>query len=230
MKIIVGLGNIGKEYANTRHNIGFMVADELARRWNLSARDWRDKFEASVAEVRFSVLSGKITTGFGTQRVLLMKPTTYMNNSGLAVGEAARFFNVELSDIAVAQDDMDMRLGQTRVRDKGSSGGHNGIKSITQHLSGENFWRFKIGIGHPEHNQKAVVSHVLHPFYGEDLEKIHYAVNIVANALEFWLAEDFAKMQRAGNYKPPKEIGEHPELVHTVTGDRSDEKRTTLKI
>ena len=232
MKIIVGLGNIGKEYAKTRHNIGFMVADELARRWGLSDRDWKEKFDAQAAELRYSVAAGGkgVNIGLGPEKLLLLKPTTYMNNSGLAVGQAARFYQVAPQDVAVVQDDMDMQLGQTRVRDKGSSGGHNGLKSIAQHLGSQAFWHFKVGIGHPAHNQQAVLSHVLHPFYGEDLEKVEAAVTRMADALELWLAGDLSAMQRMGNYKPPKPVGEHPELANVVTGDKEDVKVTTIKL
>ena len=119
MKIIAGLGNIGKEYDKTRHNIGFMVADELARRWNLEG-SWRTDRNALFVEYR------------APEKVFLLKPTTYMNLSGNAVGPWAHFYNIAPEDVAVVHDDMDLPLGTIRIRKNGSSGGHNGIKSIYQ--------------------------------------------------------------------------------------------------
>ena len=162
MKLIVGLGNIGKEYEGTRHNIGFMVADELAKRWGITT--WKNERSAMCAEHRIP------------EKVFLIKPTTYMNLSGEAVmnlsGEAvgafANFYNIDPEDIAVIQDDLDLPCGKLRIRRKGSAGGHNGIKSIQQHLGTGDFPRFKIGIGHPERNASAVIGHVLHRFGKEE--------------------------------------------------------------
>ena len=115
MKVIVGLGNIGKEYEKTRHNIGFMVVDELAKRWQVTS--WQNKWQAEIA------------TCFLPQKVLLVKPTTYMNLSGNAVREIAKFYNISPNEIAVIQDDLDLPCGKIRIRSKGSAGGHNGIRS-----------------------------------------------------------------------------------------------------
>ena len=190
MKLIVGLGNIGKEYENTRHNIGFMVVEELAKRWNVGF-DKTDR-QAVYAEYR------------APEKVLLLKPTTYMNLSGVAVGAYAHFFNVDPEDIAVIQDDMDLPIGQLRIRRKGSAGGHNGIKSIQEHLGTSDFPRFKIGIGHPARNNKAVVNHVLHGFVGEEKVAIEEAVQKMADALERWLKEDMDLVMQAYNKKPAK--------------------------
>lgn len=191
VKLIVGLGNIGREYANTRHNIGFMVADELARRWGVAFG--REDRGAVCAEYR------------APEKVLLIKPTTYMNLSGVAVGAYANFYHIAPEDIAVIQDDMDMPVGQLRIRRKGSAGGHNGIKSVTEHLGSSEFPRFKIGIGHPERNNKAVISHVLNAFRGEDRELIEAAVRQMADAVERWLKEDIDIVMQDYNKKPKKE-------------------------
>ena len=135
MKLIVGLGNIGKEYEGTRHNIGFMVADELAKRWGITT--WKNERSAMCAEHRIP------------EKIFLIKPTTYMNLSGEAVGAFANFYNIDPEDIAVIQDDLDLPCGKLRIRRKGSAGGHNGIKSIQQHLGTGDCPRFKIGIGQP---------------------------------------------------------------------------------
>ena len=184
MKLIVGLGNIGKEYEATRHNIGFMVLDELARRWGVNT--WKNDRNALCGEYRIP------------EKVLLLKPTTYMNLSGVAVGAYANFFNVDPQDIAVVQDDLDLPTGQVRVRRKGSAGGHNGIKS---------------GIGHPAHNNKAVVKHVLQRFGAEEQELVAEAVGKMADALELWLQGDMDAVMQEYNKKPPKQKAESNETV-----------------
>ena len=190
MKLIVGLGNIGREYEGTRHNIGFMVADELAKRWGVST--WKNERNAMCAEYRMP------------EKVFLIKPTTYMNLSGEAVGAFANFYNIAPEDIAVIQDDLDLPCGQLRVRRKGSAGGHNGIKSIQQHLGTGDFARFKIGIGHPARNANAVIGHVLHRFGKEEQPLIDEAVKKMADALELWLKGDMEAVMQEYNKKPPK--------------------------
>lgn len=190
MKLIVGLGNIGKEYANTRHNIGFMVADELARRWGVSFG--KEDRSATCAEYR------------APEKIFIIKPTTYMNLSGFAVSAYANFYHIDPEDIAVIQDDMDMPVGQLRVRRKGSAGGHNGIKHITEQLGTDAFPRFKVGIGHPERNNKAVISHVLHPFQGEEKTAIEEAVKEMADAIELWVKEGIEPVMQGYNKKKPK--------------------------
>lgn len=198
MKLIVGLGNIGREYENTRHNIGFMVVDELAKR--LGVTFGKEDRSAYCAEYR------------APEKILIIKPTTYMNLSGIAVGAYANFYHIDPEDIAVIQDDMDLPVGHLRIRRKGSAGGHNGIKSITEHLGTEEYPRFKIGIGHPERNNKAVVNHVLHQFQGEDKAAIEAAVKAMAEALELWLKEGDLNAvmtkyntKKAKKEKPPKQ-------------------------
>lgn len=201
MKLIVGLGNIGREYENTRHNIGFMVVDELAKR--LDVTFGKEDRSAYCAEYR------------APEKILIIKPTTYMNLSGIAVGAYANFYHIAPEDIAVIQDDMDLPVGHLRIRRKGSAGGHNGIKSITEHLGTEEYPRFKIGIGHPDRNNKAVINHVLHQFQGEDKAAIEAAVKAMAEALELWIREDDLNAvmtkyntKKAKKEKPPKKAPE----------------------
>ena len=191
MKLIVGLGNIGKEYAGTRHNIGFMVADKIAERYALTFN--KEIRDANWTEFRL-----------GAEKIILIKPTTYMNESGKAVGAYARFYNIGPKDIAVVQDDMDLPVGTIRIRKKGSSGGHNGIKSIQSHLGTDEFPRFKIGIGHPKHEQQVVIDHVLHRFQGDDKVAIDQAVTSMAEAVETWLTEDIEKVMNKFNTKKEK--------------------------
>jgi PTH1 family peptidyl-tRNA hydrolase len=174
MKLVVGLGNIGPEYAGTRHNIGFMVADELAGRWN-AADNWRKADNAWYLEERVP------------EKIILIKPTTYMNRSGAAVYDFASFYHLAPQDILVIQDDMDLPVGTLRVRRKGTSGGHNGLKSIEQALGSQEYPRIKVGIGHPVHEEKAVISHVLHRFEGKDKETIDLLIKKAADAVEDWM-------------------------------------------
>ena len=191
MKLIVGLGNIGREYENTRHNIGFMVVDELAKR--LGVTFGKEDRNAYYTEYR------------APEKIIIIKPTTYMNLSGIAVGAYANFFHIDPEDIAVIQDDMDMPVGQLRIRRKGSAGGHNGIKSITEHLGTGDFPRFKIGIGHPARNNKAVINHVLHAFQGEDKVASEEPVKEMADALELWIKTgDIEEVMTKHNKKKPK--------------------------
>ncbi len=135
MKIIAGLGNPGAEYAKTRHNVGFMFVDALADALGLSASDWKDKFDAKVADARI-----------GTEKVVLVKPQTYMNESGRAISPLMNWYKLEPEDLIVAHDDMDIPAGTIRIRKKGSAGGHNGIKSVLAHVGDEHFARVRIGI------------------------------------------------------------------------------------
>ena len=157
MKIFVGLGNPTAEYAATKHNVGFMLADSLAEK--ISATDWREKFNALVAE---SFLDG--------EKILIVKPQTFMNLSGEAVAPIMNFYKIDVQNLVVAHDDMDLPLGTIRLRPKGSGGGHHGVESIIQHLGGEHN-----GVGRPPKNW-TVNHHVLSPFTQEDADKISAAI------------------------------------------------------
>ena len=142
MKLVVALGNIGREYAGTRHNIGFMTADILASRWG-DEDAWRKADNAAYLEKRMP------------EKCWVIKPTTYMNNSGVAVADFANFYHIPPEDVLVIQDDMDLPVGTLRIRRKGSSGGHNGLKSIERALGSQAYPRIKVGIGHPVHQEQA---------------------------------------------------------------------------
>ena len=153
MLLIVGLGNPGGQYALNRHNIGFMAADAIHRRHGFSP--WRSRFQAEVAE---GVLQGR--------KALLMKPQTYMNESGRAVAEAARFLKIPNADIVVMHDELDLPPGKIRMKQGGGHGGHNGLRSITAHL-GDDYRRLRLGIGHPG-AKELVHGYVLHDFARSD--------------------------------------------------------------
>jgi peptidyl-tRNA hydrolase, PTH1 family len=149
MLLLVGLGNPGKSYAGNRHNIGFMAVDAIARA--LAAAPFRRKFQGEAVEARL-----------GPDRALLLKPETYMNESGRAVAEAARFHKIPVADIVVFHDELDLAPGKLRVKRGGGDAGHNGLRSITAHMGGD-YRRVRLGIGHP--GDKALVhSYVLSDF------------------------------------------------------------------
>ena len=153
MHLVVGLGNPGSKYAGNRHNIGFMAVDEIVRRHGFSA--WRKRFQGEVAE---GVLAGN--------KVLALKPMTFMNESGRAVGEAMRFFDIDPSQVIVLYDEIDLMAGKARVKLGGGAAGHNGIRSIIAHV-GPHFQRVRLGVGHP--GEKGMVHpHVLGDFAKAD--------------------------------------------------------------
>ena len=187
MKMIVGLGNIGRKYDETRHNVGFMVLDQFAKEHQVSFD--KEDFNALIASV---FIDG--------EKVLLVKPTTYMNESGRAVGPLATYYNIASEDIAVIHDDMDLEVGKLRLRQKGSAGGHNGIKSLIHHLRTQEFKRVRVGIGHPQ--KMAVVDWVLSKFTAEQRQTIDVTANEVVAALDYWLAsDDFMKTMNKYNHK-----------------------------
>ena len=155
--IVVGLGNIGKQYEKTRHNAGFLAIDYIAE--SLGVKIDRVKFHSTVTEVTF-----------GGARVLLMKPSTLMNNSGVAIGEAAAFYKIPPERVIVLHDEISFDTGVIRIRRKGSAGGHNGLKSIIAHLSSEDFPRIKIGVGKKPHPEYDLVDWVLGKFPESDLK------------------------------------------------------------
>ena len=155
MKLFVGLGNPGSMYAGNRHNIGFMAMDQIAS--DHSFAPWRAKFQ------------GKLTEGrLGREKVVLLKPETFMNLSGQSVGEAMRCFKLEPPDITVFHDDLDLAPGKCRVKVGGGHAGHNGLRSMHQHIGSE-YQRVRLGIGHPGHKDR-VSSYVLHDFAKADAE------------------------------------------------------------
>ena len=170
MKIIAGLGNPGAEYAHTKHNVGFMLVDALAEELGIDA--WREKFNALVAEGRI-----------GAEKVLLVKPLTYMNESGRALAPLLDWYKLAPEELIVVHDDMDIAVGTIRLRRKGSAGGHNGIKSLLAHIGSQEFSRVRIGIGRPLPGW-TVVRHVLAPFSAEDGPKVHEAIAYLLPAVE----------------------------------------------
>lgn len=158
MKLIIGLGNPGDKYKNTRHNLGFMVIEKIAKEFEIE--NFRDKFQAKIADFIYR-----------DEKVILLMPQTYMNLSGNSLIEAIKFYKIDSkTEILVIYDDMDLSFEKIKIKKKGSAGGHNGIKSIISHI-GEEFLRLKCGIGKPEDKSK-VINYVLEEFYKEEKEKL----------------------------------------------------------
>jgi PTH1 family peptidyl-tRNA hydrolase len=177
MRLLVGLGNPGSRYAMTRHNVGFMAVDAIAQRYRFPPL--RAKFQGTFGE-------GTI----GETRVLALKPETYMNLSGDSVGAAARFYKIEPGEIAVLHDDIDLAEGKLRVKRGGSSGGHNGLRSLDDAL-GPDYWRVRIGIGHPG-MKELVEPYVLQNFPTEERQWLDPLVAAVAEAIPVLVADDAA--------------------------------------
>ena len=167
MKLFVGLGNPGAEYAFNRHNVGFMAVDAIASEHGFPA--WRKRFSGLTAE-------GKL----GREQVLLLKPQTYMNESGRAAGEAARFYKLDPADVIVFHDELDLVPGKVRVKAGGGSAGHNGLRSLTAHL-GNDYVRVRIGIGHPG-SKDLVKNWVLQNFVKSDREWLEPLLGAIAKA------------------------------------------------
>lgn len=168
--MIAGLGNPGAEYAQTKHNVGFMLLDTLAK--HLEAPEWKTKRDVLVTETRI-----------GAEKALLVKPLTYMNDSGRAIGPLLTWYKLRPDDLIVAHDDMDIPVGMIRIRKKGSAGGHNGMKSVLYHMQDENFPRVRIGIGRPPVGW-TVIKHVLTPFSPDDRILIDEVIDRLVPAVE----------------------------------------------
>jgi PTH1 family peptidyl-tRNA hydrolase len=174
--LIVGLGNLGAEYAETRHNAGFLAAEAIARRWK---GEWAldKKFNARLARVEFAGRKG-----------LLCEPQTYMNASGESVGAALRYFKVPLAGLLVVVDDADLPWGMIRLRPRGSSGGHHGLESLGSHLGSTEFARLRIGIGRTDDGRREITNHVLGRFSVAEQKTLKQVLDRVAAQMECWLA------------------------------------------
>jgi peptidyl-tRNA hydrolase, PTH1 family len=175
--LIAGLGNPGREYTRTRHNVGFMVVEKLAERWRAN---W-------VKETKFRARMARVDRD--ERKILLCEPETFMNASGEAVGAITNFYRVEHQNLAVVVDDADLPFGTVRMRPEGSSGGHHGLESIQQHLGTVGFPRLRIGIGRKDPVERQITDYVLSPFRGDELELLGKVLTRACEQIECWLAE-----------------------------------------
>lgn len=181
--LIVGLGNPGSKYSNTRHNAGFFVVDALARR--LGAPESRKRFRGEVSEVRY-----------GDGRLVLIQPQTYMNESGVTVREAVRWYKTPLENVLIVLDDLDLPFGDLRMRARGSAGGHNGMKSIISQLGTQDIPRLRIGIGR---GRSATVSHVLSRFAPDEEANLTHVIDCAAEVAEHWLRQGVIETMNFAN-------------------------------
>ena len=185
MKLIVGLGNPGARYHGTRHNVGFRVVDELARRWSVD--QWREQYQALVAKVRG-----------GDEPVLVAKPVTFMNLSGEAVAGLAGFYKVAVPDVLVVLDEAALPLGRLRAGRGGSHGGHNGLKSVIARLGTPDVPRLRIGVGRGD-GQRELADHVLGSFAEEEREQVEAAVLRAADAAVTFVTDGIERVMNAFN-------------------------------
>lgn len=187
LRLVVGLGNPGAEYARTRHNAGFLVVEELASRasafWNLEK-----KFQARIAKWEQA-----------GRRVLLAQPQTYMNASGEAVGALVDFYHVRLPDLLVVVDDADLPLGEIRLRPKGSSGGHHGLESIEKHLGTRDYARLKVGIGRTTDGRRQIANYVLGKFGAGETELLEKVLQRAAEQVVCWTTDGLEKAMNRFN-------------------------------
>jgi len=185
MKLVAGLGNPGRQYAGTRHNVGFDVIDLLTRRHRVG-------LEAAPVDA----MMGKWRTD--ADLVLLVKPLTFMNRSGEAVGGLMRYFKVEAGDVLIVTDDVNLPVGRLRVRGAGSEGGHNGLRSIAEQLGTTDYPRLRIGVGRGD-TQRDLADHVLARFTPQEQPDVEHAVTRAAEAVESWVTDGLAKTMNVFN-------------------------------
>ncbi|HEO3095075.1 TPA: aminoacyl-tRNA hydrolase [Streptococcus agalactiae] len=187
VKMIVGLGNPGSKYNDTKHNIGFMAVDRIVKKLDVNFTEDKN----FKAEIGSDFING--------EKIYFIKPTTFMNNSGIAVKALLTYYNISIKDMIIIYDDLDMEVGKIRFRQKGSAGGHNGIKSIIAHLGTQEFDRIKVGIGRPN-ERMTVINHVLGKFDKNDEIMISNTLDKVDNAVNYYLqTNDFQKTMQKYN-------------------------------
>ncbi len=225
MKLIVGLGNPGPKYAGHRHNIGFMALDRIAEDHGFAP--WRGKHQGSVSEGRF-----------GSDRAVLLKPETFMNNSGQSVQAAMRFYKLDPSDVVVLHDEIDLAPGKVKFKTGGGHAGHNGLRSIHAHI-GPEYARVRLGVGHPGHKDR-VPSYVLHDFSKADQDWLDDVLRGVSDGAPFLASGDPAKFSnavalrtappRSGTGQKPRAQKETaPQSPPTATQAPAEDNRSTLQ-
>jgi len=205
VKLIVGLGNPGSEYCGTRHNVGFEVVDEVARRWSVP-------FQSAPAD---AVLAKSRPVPGEREAAILVKPLTFMNRSGLAVGALQRYYRVALSDLLVVTEDVNLPLGRLRARRQGSAGGHNGLRSVIEWLGTERFSRIRVGVGRGDPRRR-LAGRVLSRFDPDERPGINDAVGSAAEAVDLFVEFGIEPVMNRFNRQETTEAAEDD------TGERSD--------
>jgi len=214
MQILVGLGNPGAKYAKNRHNIGFMAMDRIAEDHNFSP--WREKFQGQVCKGRV-----------GTHDLHLLKPQTYMNNSGQSVGEVMRFFKLVPNKIIVFHDELDLGVGKVRFKKGGGHAGHNGLKSIHRHI-GDTYQRARVGIGHP--GRKDLVSHyVLSDFSKTDQDTLHNVLHGISKGVAQLVDGDSIKFMNIVSQHSTVRISDSNKNSHNTTESGKSPNNNTLR-
>lgn len=194
MKLIVGLGNPGREYRETRHNVGFMVVDEIARRhrleWAMAPSQVPDAFVVK----KYAAPAG----GMDAAPLLLAKPLTFMNRSGDAVGGLARYYDIDAGDLLIVYDDVDLPFGRLRARARGSAGTHNGMRSVVERLGTLELPRLRLGVGRGD-RRRDLADHVLSKFEADERAGLESFINRAADAAEMFAVEGIAKVMNAYN-------------------------------
>jgi len=187
MKLIAGLGNPGREYRDTRHNVGFMVVDEIARRHKLT-------FAMAPSQIPDTMIAKK----FGVEGLLVAKPLTFMNNSGEAVAALARYYDISIGDLLVVVDEVALPFGRLRARARGSAGGHNGLKSVIARLGTTEFARLRLGVGRGD-ARKDLADHVLSKFEADEQSALGEFITRAADAAEMFAVEGIERVMNAYN-------------------------------
>lgn len=209
MKIIAGLGNPGREYEKTKHNVGFMTVDLLAERLGISVT--RLKFKALIGDGRI-----------GTEKVIIVKPQTYMNLSGDSIREIMNFYKLDPEDLIVIYDDIDIPVGTLRIRQKGSAGTHNGMRSVVSQLGSEAFPRVRVGIG--SENRGDLVNYVISGFKGSDKDNVRQAIEKAADAVECMVREGVSMAMNKYNTKKAKKKKKAAEEEAAPKAEAADKK------
>lgn len=196
MRVIVGLGNPGREYRETRHNVGFMVVDEIARRHGLTWGMAPGQVPETFVVKQFGTGAGG--TGAGTTPYLLAKPLTFMNRSGDAVAALARYYDVAAADVLIVVDEAALPFGRLRIRARGSAGGHNGLKSVIERLGSQEFPRLRLGVGRGD-GRRDLADHVLAKFEADERPDLEQFVARAADAAEMFAVESIEKVMNVYN-------------------------------
>jgi PTH1 family peptidyl-tRNA hydrolase len=191
MKLIVGLGNPGRDYRDTRHNVGFLVADEIARRHQLT-------FAMAPSQLPETLVVKK----FGSEPLLIAKPLTFMNRSGEAVSALARYYDVPFGDLLIVVDDVDLPFGRLRARARGSAGTHNGLRSVVDRLGSTDFPRLRLGVGRGD-ARRDLADHVLSKFEADERAALESFIARAADAAEMFAAEGISKVMNVYNPDAP---------------------------